>query len=267
MRHFTTRRSVGLILLAALLLAIASVSGTGTAAGRSAVACPQAQTAVGCCPGPVVAGAPPCCAVTTCCTSESASCCTSASCSGVTVSIRVSPDPVLEGRSIVVSGQATGADAASVALWQQLPGDQARQIAAGTTSASGAYGFTRPSGSVTTDRLFYVTVGTARSASITESVTASVRLSHSRGRAYVRRRVVLHGTVAPEHRGEVVLLQQRRGGRWRTLRRARLGRRSKVSIGLTFTRRGTVHLRLVLPGDARNAKSSSRVLALPIARP
>ncbi len=259
--HLVWRPVVGFAALAALVLALAAVSGAAAAALRPAVVCPQAGSATGCCPPPVQATA----TASACCAPIPTECCTSGGCTQVTVSIRVSPNPVLEGRSIAITGEATGAGGAAVALWQQLPGGQAKQIATTTTNASGAYSFTRPRGSVTTDRVFYATVGTARSASISESVTASVKLSRPRARARVGRRVVLHGTVAPAHHSEVVLLQRRRGGRWRTFRRARLNRHSKVSFGLKFTRRGTVRLRLVLPADAGNARSSSHALALAVA--
>lgn len=243
-----------------------STAGAASAAAvRPAQACPQAPGDT-CC-GPIVAGNPETCCTDAgaCCAAGTTTCCPASGCSAVTVSIRVTPDPVAEGRSVVIAGGTTGANGATATLWQVLPGAAAKDIGSTTTSSTGAYSFTRPRGNVTTDRTFYVTVGDARSVSVAESVTAKVTLSRARGTVRVGRRVVLHGTVAPSHHGETVLLQRRSGGHWRTLRRTRLGARSRVSVKLTFTREGSVRLRLVLPADSRNAKSSSHALAFSVA--
>jgi hypothetical protein len=210
-------------------------------------------------------GAIACCAPTTCC--PPAGCCMPAPCTSASVTIASSPNPSTAARKVVISGNVLGGSAAGaqVVLWRELAG-QSSFLRMGQTTADsgGGYTFTLIGRAVMTDQDWYVTSNGMRSATLRQHVHALVGLSSSARSTTVGRPILLHGRVSPSHAGEVVLIEQRHGGSWHVLARRRLGRHSAWASSRRFANAGTVELRAVLRGDARNVRSVSRTVTVTV---
>ena len=76
--------------------------------------------------------------------------------------------------------------------------------------------------------------------------------------------MLLRGHVTPSHAGQIVLVEQRKGSQWTVIARPRLGHASNYGVMHRFVRAGTVVLRTVLPGDARNDRSGSSTLTVTV---
>jgi hypothetical protein len=173
------------------------------------------------------------------------------------LTISASPDPLIAGHRVVVSGTLLRASGAGtpVTLWQRLRGQgQATQTAQATTDVTGSWSATLPSGSVMTDRSWYATADGVTSSTISEAVSAIVILVASHG----RHGATLQGTVTPSHAGQRILVQRRVGRRWVTVARPRLGRHSRFRLHVR------VHgkLQAVLPADSLNMRSVSPQIRL-----
>jgi hypothetical protein len=207
-------------------------------------------------PAVCCAGAQPICCEQ-CCTGAQPACCTGTCAPELTIA--ASPNPSRAGRPVSISGRATGIAAGTkVVLWQRLPGQRTyHSIKQTTSSSSGGYAFAFPAGSVDTNRDWYVTAGSATSATIAEGVHAIVKLSalSADGRSALRVRAI--GRVVPAHAGERLLLQRRLGRTWRTIARSRMGRGSRFDVAHRFATAGRVELRVVLPATAFNLRSTS----------
>jgi hypothetical protein len=106
---------------------------------------------------------------------------------------------------------------------QSAPSAGGPWVDAGTTTASstGAYSFSRLAPAANT--YYRVLSDGATSATVLVSVRFRVGLSVSRRHPPAGSLVRFHGRVSPAHRGHLVLLQRLgRGGRWHTIRFARL---------------------------------------------
>jgi hypothetical protein len=191
-------------------------------------------------------------------------CCAPGQCGLGGLTITAAPNPSTAGQKVVISGST--AAGAQVVLWRELAGQSAfLQVAHTTTDAAGAYMFTLVGGAVMTDQEWYVTSNSMRSITVQQQVHALVGLASSaHSAAAVGQAIVLSGRVTPSHAGEVVLIEQRRGATWRVIARPRLGRHSTYAASHRFATTGTVKLRTVLLGDARNARSVSRTLAVAV---
>jgi phospholipase C len=182
-----------------------------------------------------------------------------------TVSIHSSANPSKMAKPVVVSGLVRGRHArgARVTLWQRLPGRRRFKAAAATVAgASGEYAIRLTPGAVVTNREWYVTAGGRRSRVIEQRAQAAVSLATTATTVDAGAVVTLSGAVAPSHAGGQVLIQQRRGGRWRRIASARLGRDSRYSVTYPFTQGGQSSIRAVLPGDARNVRSYAPAVAV-----
>lgn len=178
-----------------------------------------------------------------------------------TVTIDSTPNPSMTDHGVVISGQVLGARTVGVpvVLWQRLPGEsQFQQIATATTDASGKYTIKRTARHVDTDREWYVTVGAARSPTLSQGVAAVVALEATAG---AHGSTIFAGHVSPAHRGERILLERRSAGGWITIARPRLSRRSSFHVGHRLGR-GIVVLQAVLPPDSLNVRSASRTLTV-----
>ena len=279
-----------LLVLAASLLAIAAPGPAGAAGSAPHIVCPQ-QNARSympptCCPVPTNAkqraagefvpccGYPgTCCAPgTTCCTSGT-TCCTSGTtccttiCPSGSLSIASSPDPSMAGRKVVISGGLTGnpVSGAQVALWRELSGQSSfHQVAQTTTDSAGQYTFTMKRGSVNADQQWYVTANGLTSPTLQQKVDALIGLAAGSRTATAGQPVALSGHVTPSHAGQVLLIEQSRGGSWAVIARPRLGHGSGYRLSHKFMRAGSVKLRAVLPGDSRNNRSNSPTLTITI---
>jgi hypothetical protein len=279
-----------LLCLAAALCVLAMLGPAGAAGSVPPRVCPQQNGPMiaPCCPIPVngTNGAksspqilpccppsgtsPTCCTPTTCC--QSTTCCTQTACCATPcttggLTIASSPDPSTAGRKVVVSGGLTSnpaAAGATVVLWRELSGQPSfHQVAQTTTDSAGQYEFTLKRGTVNADQEWYVTANGLQSPTLGQHVNALVGLAglHS---VVVGQTLLLRGHVTPSHAGQLVLIEQRKGGRWTVIARPRLGRASNYVVVHRFMRSGTVALRTVLPGDARNDRSGSSILTVTV---
>ena len=65
----------------------------------------------------------------------------------------------------------------------------------------------------------------------------------------------ISGTVSPDKAGDKIQLRKYRGGRWKTIRTKTISARSGYGFYVSPTREGKHRLRVVKPGDTRNARS------------
>jgi hypothetical protein len=288
------RRSIVVI---SFFVALAALTVLAPATPASGIICPQAIP--GCCPPPPLAARttghvqPICCQPTTCCatgTTTPQACCPPTTCcaTGTTtpqaccpptgcctppcvagsLTIASSPNPSKAGAKVVISGAITGnpQSGAQVVLWRKPAGRSSfGQMSQTTTDSSGHYTFTLGRGTVMADQAWYVTSVGLRSSTIQQQVSALVGLSASTRSAGVGQAIRLSGRVTPSHAGEVVLVEARRGGAaWRVIARPHLGHGSSYAVSGQFSQPGPVQLRVVLPGDARNAKSTSPTVTVTV---
>jgi hypothetical protein len=263
---------VGVVGLSVLVVLAPSAAARSTAHSRPSIVCPLVGTPPDCCgpiPGGPVAGVrtdQTCCTgtVTTGCCDDvpGSTCCATSTCPSA-VSLAVSPSPAKEGSQAKISGTLSGGtsdSAQTVALWEKPAGQAAfSDVASTQTSASGAFSFLRK---VTTNAQWYVKTGTAQSATVAQSVLAAIGLRPSSARPAPGAKFKLSGTIAPSQAGERVALQQLRSGRWVTVARPKLSARSRFTVTLTKRGRSVERFRIVLGADARNAKSTSSVIAV-----
>ncbi len=279
-----------LLLLAASLCVVALLSPAGAAGSTPRIECPQQRdrgsVVQPCCPTPVNAPdrgstSTVCCVQSNACCAQSAACCTTACCTTAccttaccttpctsgALTIASSPDPSTAGRKVVISGGLTSNPAVSgvkVVLWRELSGQTTfHQVTNTTTNSAGQYKITLARGKVNADQKWYVTASGLQSPTLQQHVDAVVGIAGlhaiSAGQG-----MLLRGHVTPSHAGQVVLIEQRRGGQWAVIARPRLGHNSNYGVMHRFARAGTVVLRTVLPGDARNNRSNSATLTVTV---
>jgi hypothetical protein len=182
--------------------------------------------------------------------------------------ITAAPNPNTAGDPVVIFGQAT--PGASVVLWHRVnPAPRFTPVSRTTATSTGRYEFTRADGVVTTNRNWYVVVGGRRSRVVHERVFALVTLrGPSDSNVVTGAPVTFSGTVSPAHAGQAVLLQRQSsastGNSWRTIHRGRIGAGGAYTIVHRFRVPGDANVRVVFPGDRRNVRSPSNVLALQI---
>ena len=229
---------------AAGLLAVAAHGSSASGRAQTAqIICPLArsQAVLPCCGPPLATASPiPCCA-----TPEPIAC-------PVGVTIGSTPDPSTAGSNVTVVGRWFGGTAGmTVELWEKLPRSTTfKQVAHTVTGTVGQYTFVRSS--VQTNRQWYVTVGALRSATTQQKVRAIVSLTRA-----------LRGHVSPNHAGERVLIEKRTKQGWMVVARRRLGpSSSSTGPARGALGSGTLAVRAVFPGDARNVLSASRVLTI-----
>jgi hypothetical protein len=268
------RRSIvfSLLLVAASVAAMWILALAGPAGARPNIICPQgAHIVPPCCPLPPAADGqsaqPICCTNAQCpcqtaCCPQGGTCCPTPCTPGVPT-ITSSPSPSKAGQKVVVSG--TAGSGAAVTLWRKLPGQSSfQQVSTTSADSTGKYTFTLARGTVMTDQEWYVISNGKQSTTLTQQVQALVALASSARSTVVGRAVVLRGHVTPSHTGEKVLLEVSRGGTWQVIARPRLGRGSVYSVSHRFAKSGAVKLRVVLPRDSRNVRSTSSTLTVTV---
>jgi hypothetical protein len=158
---------------------------------------------------------------------------------------------------VTISGTARGfLRGTTVTLWQELPGQQSfHQVASTTRDSSGAYKFIR--GPIDTNRRWYVVAGGVHSNTVRQHVTAVVTLDGPKT-AKLHTEVLFGGHVTPTHAGEPILLEEEATGAWRVVGSTTINHASNYTARVVFIHAGRVHLRALLPGDSRNARSTSR---------
>ena len=239
------RQAQFLISLALLAVSFSAAANAGAAA--------RTELAPGACPGngPVccqpVAGTPkvvPCCEPTI------------LPCPG-SLTIVAAPDPSKPRHAVKITGRLVTFGAA-ITLWQELPGKTAfRQLAQTTTDGTGHYSFTRPAGSVQTDRSWYTSSASARSATVSQRVWDAITLAVRATKGGTGEMVTFTGKVFPSHAGQRMRLERRAGKAWVLIARVRLTARSSFRLAEQFAGASSAFVRAVMAGDGRNIKSYS----------
>ena len=180
------------------------------------------------------------------------------------VTISATPNPAKALQAVTITGQVSSTVAlsgATVTLWQALPGQKAfADVGQSTTSSTGAYSFTRPVGTVATNRSWYVTAGTAQSTTVVERVSAAITLSASSLKSGNGELVSFVGKVKPSHAGERIRLERRAGKAWITFARVRLSRTSSFRLHRRFQGFAATAVRAVLGADRKNIRSYSTAI-------
>jgi hypothetical protein len=180
------------------------------------------------------------------------------------LTIAAAPNPATAPADVVVSGRRLLSRAGTnIILYQELPGQNTfHRIAQTQTDASGRYRFVRPG--VETNRAWFVTAKTEASTKLQLNVHARLTLTAPTIQPGVLPVVTLAGAVTPNHAGEPILLEQRVPGRWLVIGETTLSRASSYVFHHRFTTAGTVALRALFQGDARNIVSASPTLTLQV---
>jgi hypothetical protein len=154
---------------------------------------------------------------------------------------------------------------AQVVLWRKLSGQSSfSQFTQTATDSAGQYRFTMQRGSVNADQQWYVTTNGLTSPTLQQKVNALVGLAAASHSVTAGQPVALSGHVTPSHAGQVLLIEQSRGGSWAVIAKPRLSHVSGYTLSHRFIHSGAVKLRAVLPGDARNNRSNSPTLTLTV---
>ncbi len=186
------------------------------------------------------------------------------------LTINASPNPIIAGEGVLIYGRLQGPNAGGqlIRLYRHLGGRPGYSpVGTTTTFPNGFYEFTRAAGVVYTNRDWFARGPNGSfSRTVREHVAALVTLNESTSSAVTGKRVVFTGHVTPAHAFQRVLLQQQLGSSddWRTLRTALLGPRSNYAVAYSWRTPGERDIRVVLPGDARNIRSSSDAVQLTI---
>jgi hypothetical protein len=179
------------------------------------------------------------------------------------------------GQEVVATGTLAGAGAgAPVALeFRPRAGGGWRPVANGTTTDGGAF---RLAAKVDRSGLVRIApAGAARAASTSTSTgspeqrvdvhakvtSTTVRADVLRGRA-----AAVRGRLRPGRAGRTVVLQARRGGRWRVLDRDRTSAAGAYALRYRAARTGAWPLRVLFRGDALHARAYHGVGRLKVYR-
>jgi rare lipoprotein A len=169
------------------------------------------------------------------------------------------------GENVDVTGSVPqGRAGQSVRLEHAPRGEGWRTVETTSTQSGGSYRFdvkAEQSGS-------YRAVAQDAGASSEKRVTVVARLS-GRNSRYVKRgsTVRVRGGLRPGLRGRRVALQQRKGGRWKTVDTARTGRGGRFKASFRPRKVGSYRLRVRFRGDARNAAVSKTLRVTYVLRP
>jgi hypothetical protein len=188
----------------------------------------------------------------------------------VNLTINASPNPIIAGEGVLIYGRLQGPNAGgqTIRLYAHVPGrPDFSPVGTTTTFPDGFYEFTRAAGVVYTNRDWFARgPNGSHSRTVHEHVAALVTLNESTSVEVTGQRVLFTGHVTPNHRFQRVLLQQQAGSsdEWRTLRSALLGPGSNYAVAYSWRTPGERDLRVVLPEDARNIRSTSDAVQLTV---
>ena len=190
----------------------------------------------------------------------------SSAAAGSPFTVAAFPNPSTAGEPVEIAGRLFGEPTGTrVVLWRELPGRHEFQpVAATRTNAAGRFAFVRRRGVVFTNRRWYVSAAGIRSRTLDQRVQALATLTGPTTYVPPGELVRLSGRVFPSHAGQRVLFEQLAGTHWQVIARPRLDRHSRFTISRRYNTNELVDMRTVLPGDARNIRSSSSVLSLAI---
>ena len=185
------------------------------------------------------------------------------------LTISSTPNPINSGDGALVYGQLKGTDISGqpITLYQHVIGSGAGYTAVGntTTNSFGFYEFTEPA--VLSDTDWFVRApDTSHSRTVHELVAALVSLNASTSSTDTAHPITFTGTVAPNHAGGRVFLQEQRGSSddWETLKSGRLDANSSYSIAYRWRRQGEHDVRVLFRRDDRNLAGASNPVTVDI---
>ena len=180
------------------------------------------------------------------------------------LTIAAVPREIIAGEGVVIYGRLLGPDngGQTVRLYHHLDGSGRGFTFVGTTTtdASGYYEFLRQEGIAYTNRDWFVRgPDGAHSRTVHERVQALVSVNTSSNTGDTAHPIVVTGHVTPNHPFERVFLQKQNaaGDDWSTVASGWIGPDSNYTITHRFRIPGAYDLRVLLGGDARNARSFS----------
>ncbi|HEY4279031.1 MAG TPA: hypothetical protein VGM91_12455 [Conexibacter sp.] len=188
------------------------------------------------------------------------------------LTIAAAPNPATTGEPVLVYGHLNGPANSHrrITLWHKIPGVTFgyRVVQRTTTDAAGNWAIQRRPGVVTTNRSWFVTAGSGvHSRTAFERVAPTVTLAEPTSPADTRTPVTLTGSVAPNHTGQAVELQQQTGAdgnTWKTIDRGRLRQGSTFSIAHRFRQPGDLTLRILFRADRRSTRGESTPVTLTV---
>lgn len=177
------------------------------------------------------------------------------------------PNPVVYGSSITISGQATGKKNTGATADLQanaFPYSGFKQVATTTTTSTGAYSFKTAPGINTVYRVIVHTAPAATSPNLTVKVKVRVTLAVSTTHPRVGQLVRFSGSVFPAYNGKLVLIQRRSSTGWKTVTKATLTAakplnsvpRSSYSKRIRIKTSGTYRVEFNPADNARLANTS-----------
>jgi len=192
------------------------------------------------------------------------------------LTIAATPDPIIAGDAVLIYGQLNTKNPGgqTIVLYHRInPRRVFTVISTTTTKADGFYEFNRPTKPVTdlsvvmSNRSWFVTApglpGNIHSRTAHEHVAATVTLATPAAptAGYLTGQpVTFTGSVAPDHAGDRVLLQQQvgiAGDSWKTIKGGRLDSASQFTITHRFKIPGDHAVRVLFRRDARNIAAAS----------
>ncbi len=188
------------------------------------------------------------------------------------LTIAAAPNPISTGEPVLIYGQLNTADHAGkqITLWHHISRTHGgfTVVQRTTTDANGFWSISRAPGVVTTNRSWFAKASTGvHSRTVAERVHATVTLDQPAGALQTATPITFTGSVAPNHRGQRVILQEQvgsNGDRWRTVDHGRIGADSKFSIVHRFRNAGDHTLRAVFRGDRRNIRGESTPVSITV---
>lgn len=187
------------------------------------------------------------------------------------LTIAATPNPIIAGDAVLIYGQLNAPHPGNrtVVLYHRInPAPFFTVIGTTKTTSTGFYEFNRPQNPITdlsvvlTNRSWFVRApavpGNIHSRTVHERVAAEVSLTPPTPPStsfLTSQPVVFTGSVAPDHAGGPVLLQEQTGtagNAWKTLKAGRLDNASQFSIAYRFKVPADHTVRVFFPEDARN---------------
>lgn len=182
------------------------------------------------------------------------------------LTIAAGPNPVLFGRSTVISGKLLGPDAGNKKIGLRadpFPFDKAAGAGSATTSATGDWTLAQ---SPTVNTRYQARAGSVESPVITVLVRPAVSMRPSDATPKRGRRVRFAGRVCPEHDGARLVIQRRsKGGKYRTVARTILrdvagSTCSSYKRRLRIRRDGRYRALIAAHADHATGRSRSRLI-------
>ena len=158
------------------------------------------------------------------------------------------------GEVLKVRGQVSGAGAGEqVKLLYAPSGQDFKEVDTARTGERGGYVLRHKP--LRTGNVRVLTGGATASRTRTVEVGARI-VAKEREHVRVGDRVAVGGRLQPGYRGRTVLVQQRKAGRWVTVKRDRTARRGRFATSWEVTRgAGRYKTRVLFRGDRRNPRS------------